>query len=227
MAKHIGVYLEIGNKKVFAGGLEWPGWCRSGKTEEDALETLLDYGPRYVKAMGSAARGLTPPTKVSDFKVTERLKGDTTTDFGAPGKIPIFDEEEIDSEEAKRLTSFIKAAWKKLDKTAEDAKGIALRKGPRGGGREVDAIVEHVLEGEMSYLYRLGKKFKSSEKDIAAQMSTERKTFLGTLAIRARGEEAEPAGRRTAKLWSARYAVRRAAWHILDHAWEIEDRREA
>jgi len=24
--------------------------------------------------------------------------------------------------------------------------------------------------------------------------------------------------------WPARYYVRRAAWHVLDHAWEIEDR---
>ena len=29
---------------------------------------------------------------------------------------------------------------------------------------------------------------------------------------------------RVAKPWSPRYAVRRAAWHVLDHAWEIEDR---
>jgi len=24
--------------------------------------------------------------------------------------------------------------------------------------------------------------------------------------------------------WPARYAVRRLAWHVMDHAWEIEDR---
>lgn len=26
--------------------------------------------------------------------------------------------------------------------------------------------------------------------------------------------------------WPARYAVRRFAWHVLDHAWEIEDRSQ-
>ena len=26
--------------------------------------------------------------------------------------------------------------------------------------------------------------------------------------------------------WTQRYAARRIAWHILDHAWEIEDRSE-
>ena len=24
--------------------------------------------------------------------------------------------------------------------------------------------------------------------------------------------------------WPTRYAARRIAWHVLDHAWEIEDR---
>jgi hypothetical protein len=33
------------------------------------------------------------------------------------------------------------------------------------------------------------------------------------------------AGPRGGKIWSVRYFVRRTAWHALDHAWEIEDRR--
>ena len=31
-------------------------------------------------------------------------------------------------------------------------------------------------------------------------------------------------GPRGGERWPARYAVRRSAWHALDHAWEIEDR---
>jgi hypothetical protein len=38
-----------------------------------------------------------------------------------------------------------------------------------------------------------------------------------------RGELAER-GPRGGIRWPARYYVRRAAWHVLDHAWEIEDR---
>jgi hypothetical protein len=26
--------------------------------------------------------------------------------------------------------------------------------------------------------------------------------------------------------WTTRYAARRIAWHMLDHAWEIEDRSD-
>ena len=33
----IDVYLEIGKKRTFAGAIDWPGWCRSGRDEGAAL----------------------------------------------------------------------------------------------------------------------------------------------------------------------------------------------
>jgi hypothetical protein len=45
------------------------------------------------------------------------------------------------------------------------------------------------------------------------------------LAVAASGEMPET-GPRGGALWKPRYFVRRSAWHILDHAWEIEDRLE-
>src|SRR5688572_19992747 len=41
------VYLEIGAKRTFAMALDWPGWGRSGRTAEEALEALADYATRY------------------------------------------------------------------------------------------------------------------------------------------------------------------------------------
>ena len=41
------VYLERGDKRTFAGALDWPGWSRSGRDDEQALEALLAYAPRY------------------------------------------------------------------------------------------------------------------------------------------------------------------------------------
>jgi len=35
------VFIEEGKKKTFAGTLDWPGWCRSGKDGESALQALL------------------------------------------------------------------------------------------------------------------------------------------------------------------------------------------
>ncbi len=35
------VYLEVGPRRIFAGAIDWPGWCRSGRDEETALEALV------------------------------------------------------------------------------------------------------------------------------------------------------------------------------------------
>ncbi|MGA9161658.1 MAG: hypothetical protein WB297_12460 [Actinomycetota bacterium] len=37
-------------------------------------------------------------------------------------------------------------------------------------------------------------------------------------------ERVPTAGPRRGKRWVPGYFVRRVAWHVLDHAWEIEDR---
>ena len=44
MAKPIPVYIESGDKKVFACAIDFPGWCRSGKDEASALEALAGRG---------------------------------------------------------------------------------------------------------------------------------------------------------------------------------------
>ena len=42
------VYVEVGAKRAFASAAGWPGWSRSGKTEEAALETLSAYAIRRI-----------------------------------------------------------------------------------------------------------------------------------------------------------------------------------
>jgi hypothetical protein len=42
----IEVFIESGNRRVFASALDWPGWARSAKTQEVALVALADYLPR-------------------------------------------------------------------------------------------------------------------------------------------------------------------------------------
>ena len=39
--------VEVADKKAFASALDWPGWSRSGKTEEAALAALDDHASRY------------------------------------------------------------------------------------------------------------------------------------------------------------------------------------
>jgi hypothetical protein len=222
--KTIDVYLEIGKKRTFAGAIDWPGWCRSGRDEAAALQALVDYGPRYARVLRATPLGFQPPAGTAAFAVVERLNGDTTTDFGAPGQVPSSDARPVDDDELQRFRMLLEACWRAFDRAADGATGKALRKGPRGGGRELEGIVEHVLGADAGYLSRLGWKLKKGEgADPGAAPDHIRQAILDGLAAAARGEL--PArGPRGGMRWSPRYFVRRSAWHVLDHAWEIEDR---
>jgi hypothetical protein len=219
------IYLEVGTKKVFAGAVDWPGWCRSGRTEDAAVQTLLEYGPRYGGVMSAARIRFALPRKIEAFELTERLKGDATTDFGAPGMAPPTDDKSVSRKDSERLQRILEACWAALDAAARTGAGKELRKGPRGGGRELDAIVTHVVDAESAYLRSMGGTFKRDERaDVAGEAARLREEILETLAARARGEPPPENPRWKAKLWTPRYFVRRTAWHALDHAWEIEDR---
>ncbi|HEX2222100.1 MAG TPA: hypothetical protein VHK06_06200 [Candidatus Limnocylindria bacterium] len=223
MSEAIPVYLELGARRAFAGAVEWPGWCRSGNGEAAALEALVAHGERYAAAVGKAGGRFTAPGSVDDLDVVERLEGNATTDFGAPGIAPAADERSLDRRELRRLSKLLEASWRFLDRCAAAAHGVPLRKGPRGGGRDLDAIVGHVLDAERSYLWQLGTKAAPGDGLSPADRAAElRRAILDTLVARVRGDELT-SGRR-ARLWTPRYFVRRAAWHVLDHAWEIEDR---
>ena len=215
------VYLEVGSKRVFACSLDWPGWCRSGRDEESALEALAEYAPRYRRAIGSAGKAF----KASPLRVVERVEGNATTDFGAPGIPSTRDDRPLSPAEVKRQTSLLRACWSAFDRQARVAQGKELRKGPRGGGRELDAIVRHVLEADMAYLSKLGAKSRNpaSVVDVKAGLAEVRKEMVSLAASRARGDP-PPRTPRSGSLWAPRYAIRRSAWHDLDHAWEIEDR---
>jgi len=61
----IDVYLEIGSKRTFAGVVEWPGWCRSGRDEQAALQALVDYARRYGRVAHAAGLRFQAPADTS------------------------------------------------------------------------------------------------------------------------------------------------------------------
>jgi len=194
------VYVEKGSKRVFASAADWPGWSRWGRDEAAALEALAAYAPRYARVTKLAKIEL--PKDATTFKVVERLTGNATTDFGAPG-IPAKDEtRRMSAAETRRMISLMDACWKYLDSVRAKAPQ-ELRKGPRGGGRDRDKMFEHVLGAELEYAKRIGLRLKQPD----------RKALLESFAKPNREEK-----------WPVIYAVRRTAWHALDHAWEMEDR---
>ncbi len=220
----IDVYLEIGKKRAFAGAIDWPGWCRSGRDQASALQALFDYGPRYARVLRAAPLGFQAPAAASALAVVERLEGNATTDFGAPDLAPSGDAQPVDDAGLQRFQALLEACWQAFDATVRAAIGKELRKGPRGGGRDLDGIVQHVLGGDEGYLGRLGWKLeKGGEAGPDEALRQTRQAILEALASAAR-RQAPPRGPRGGLRWTPRYFVRRLAWHVLDHAWEIEDR---
>lgn len=210
------VYIERGAKRVFACALDWPGWCRLGRTEDEALARLADYAPRYGVVAAGAAVDF-PADIASDLDVVERFEGSATTDFGAPGAVAAADAAPASEDETARLVALVVASWAVLDDVAARAPE-SLAKGPRGGGRDRDKMLQHVLGAEASYARQLGVRLREPAYDDAPAVAGLRDAIASAL------RERLPAAAVGGKGWPPRYAARRVAWHVLDHAWEMEDR---
>lgn len=210
------IYLECGKKRVFACPLDWPGWCRSAKDEEAALAALAAYVPRYAHVAELAAASF-PATVGDAFDVVERLPGNATTDFGAPAMFAAADSEPVAKEQAGRFTALLRASWAHFDGVLAGTPP-QLRKGPRGGGRDRDKIAAHVLGAETAYARKLGLKLREPPIGDTAAIAAHRDEITAVLDAASDGAPLVPRG------WPVRYATRRLAWHVLDHAWEIEDK---
>jgi hypothetical protein len=213
----VDITIESGAKKSFATAVDWPGWSRSGKTEEAAVESLVAYAARYA-SIAHAAGETFDPHKV-DVDVVEHLEGGGGTDFGVPDKVKEQDRRPTTAAQSKRLAALVEAAWKAFDMAARKAPE-ELRKGPRGGGRDTSKIVDHVLGSEQGYANVMGIKRKEFPTTDRNQVDELRADMLAIIGASSDGDVL--AGKR----WTTRYAAHRIAWHALDHAWEIEDRSE-
>lgn len=206
--------MEIGRRRTFAAALEWPGWARSGRGEEEALDALRAYAARYAPVVRLA--GLEPPDPAR-IQVVERLTGSASTEFGVLAAIPEQDHEPLTEDETGRLVRLMESGWAAFDRIAAGAPPV-LRKGPRGGGRDRDAIVDHVVGAEAgAYAPRLAVRLPRAGLPEAAAVAAQRSALVSALRRAAAGPEVP-------RSWPPRYAARRIAWHVLDHAWEIEDR---
>ena len=215
-AERLAVVLETGDKRVFASAADWPGWARSGKTDAAAIEALLTYASRYAPVAKLA--GFELPGSI-EVDVVERNEGGAGTDFGVPSRVTDGDAREVSKADAERLAAIVEAAWTTFDRVAAGAPA-ELRKGPRGGGRDRDKMVGHVMGADSAYAREIGLKAKELDFGDRAAYESLRAEMLDVL--RQPSDGSPLAGRK----WPARYAAHRIAWHALDHAWEMQDRSE-
>jgi hypothetical protein len=214
---HLGIAEEIGAKKAFAWAIDWPGWARSGKTAELARAALIDYAPRYATVVRLAK--LEMPVVDDPVEIVDSVGGGSGTDFGVPSAITDADRRRVSAAEAERLASLVAAAWTVFDHVAAAAPA-SLRKGPRGGGRDRDKMIEHVIGADHAYAREIGLRLPEPHLGDRPAVEAERRAVLEVLR---QSSDGSPLAERK---WTQRYAARRIAWHALDHAWEMEDRSE-
>lgn len=216
MTSKLRVVVEATPKRAFASVLDWPGWSRGGKTREAALEALLAYAGRYAPV--AALAGVPFPPGPHEPEVAGEAEGDASTDFGVPGRIADLERRPLDAAEAHRRAGLVAAAWRHLDAIAAAAPE-ALRKGPRGGGRDRSKIVDHVVMSDHGYCRELGLSVPPPDPRDPASVGAMHTAMLEVLR---RPSDGAP----IVKRWTTAYAARRIAWHALDHTWEIEDRTQ-
>jgi hypothetical protein len=215
MTDPIAVLVETTRLKSFASALDWPGWSRSGKTSEAAVEALLAYADRYAAVAKAAGRPL--PSRL-EVDVVETLEGDAATAFGVPSQIAQRDRSAMTAAGATRRADLVVAAWRTFDHVAAGAPA-ELRKGPRGGGRDTAKVIAHVVAADHGYTRELGVRIPAPDPADRDAVAALRAAMLEVLRRPSAGEP-------IVKRWTTAYAARRIAWHALDHAWEIEDRTE-
>jgi hypothetical protein len=215
------IYLEHGAKRVFACSLAWPGWCRVARDEAAAIDALAAYAQRYAVIAAEAGMHSPPAEAVAPsadmFVVVEHVPGSGATDFGIPDAVPTVDAEPLDAAEAARLADLVAASWRVFDRVAAAAPA-GLRKGPRGGGRDRDAVIQHVADAERAYARQVGVRYTPTQLAEPGAQAAMRAELLDLV------RDARDGAPVVNKGWPPRYAARRIAWHVLDHLWEIEDK---
>jgi hypothetical protein len=221
----VAVYVEAGRRKAFACAIDWPGWCRAARTEEAALSALAAAALRYAPVCALAGITFDPSSAAAALQVVECVAGSATTDFGALDVPPDIDSKPLTEEDAGRLAALVEAAWQTFSRVAAGAPA-ELRKGPRGGGRDKAAIVDHVLETEVLHARMLGLRHRPFTPGDQAAADLVRADILAAISSAVPASQSPAAGTAGAvrRRRPARFVARRTAWHALDHAWEIQDR---
>jgi len=78
-----------------------------------------------------------------------------------------------------------------------------------------------VIGGETAYARKLGVRLKQPAIDDIAAIEELREAIAAVVGAPSDGSPVLPDG------WTTRCAARRIAWHVLEHAWEMQDRADS
>lgn len=205
-------------KKAAVFAVDWPGWSRGGKTPEEALDTFGAYRDRYRPVARHA--GLEPEFDAAgELEIVEDHVGTGSTDFWGISFAPSsLEQGPMPEEEIERKLALLQAAWRFFDEVAARV-SPEMRKGPRGGGRDRDSIVRHVFGNEAGdFATKVGVRTPVDDVLTPVGLRTHRTEYLAGF----RNYNAQ--GLKAGRSWTVPFLIRHTAFHVLDHAWEMEDK---
>ncbi|GAB1422568.1 hypothetical protein MASR2M15_28030 [Anaerolineales bacterium] len=218
MTHQLRVTLEIGKnaKKVAVVAPDWPGLERGAKTADLALAKLESYRPRYTYIAQLAGMG-EEFSALTTLKLVEEYPGTGSTDFwGISFAFSSIDRESLSSAALERELTLMRACWTFFDEVRFRV-SAELKKGPRGGGRDRDRIIQHTIGVEMDWAAGVGVHILEDANPTEKALSAHRDAYCD--AIRSFHAEGK-----MARKWPLRYLIRHTAYHTMDHAWEMEDK---
>ena len=212
--------LERGPKerKVVAYAVDWPGWTRGAKTAELALARLEAYRERY-RPVAVAAKLKREFDAAGPLEVVEDMVGMTSTDFwGFSFVASSLEQDPMDEADLDRKIALLRGCWSLFDDVAGSV-SAELDKGPRGTGRDRDQIIRHTLRSESEQTAKkLGLRIAERAVLEPKALHEFRDTYVATMRAYNAGE-----GKRM-RSWTLAFLIRHTAFHLMDHAWEMQDK---
>ena len=206
-------------KRVVAFALDWPGWSRGAKTAAVAMETLESYRERY-RPIAALAELADEFDAAGPLQIMEEKVGTGSVDFWGISFSPSSAEQEpMDEAKLDRGINLLQACWAFFDDVAAHV-SADMRKGPRGGGRDRDEIIRHVIRVEsLDHAKQVGLEMPDGPLLAGEALRRYREDYVAGIRAYNEGEV-----KRRMRSWNLPFLIRHSAFHTLDHAWEMEDK---
>jgi len=206
-------------KRSVAISIDWLGWERGAKTAELALEALESYRERY-RPIATLAGMAADFDAAGPLEIVEEKVGPGSTDFWGISFAPSAGEKEtMDEADLERAITLLRACWTYFDDVAARV-SPEMRKGTRGGGRDRDRIISHVIRVESEdFARRVGLRLPEGAALEPDALGRYRDDYLEAMRAYNAGEVEGHM-----LTWTLPFLIRHSAYHTLDHAWEMEDK---
>ena len=206
-------------KRTVAFAVDWPGWSRGAKTPDEALATLESYRERYRPVAVRAGLG-SEFDAAGPLEIVEEQAGTGSTDFWGISYVPSsLERGPMDEVELERKIALLQACWAYFD-GVRGRVSAEMRRGPRGGGRDRDRIVRHVIRTESEdFAKQVGLRIAEEGALTPDGLREHRASYLEAIRAFRRGEV-----KHRMRSWTLPFLLRHSAYHTMDHAWEMEDR---